>query len=253
MGARRFAASSSALVPLGALIACWLLAPLLPAPHSLTSFRIAAYASTAVFFALVLVALVHAVALVRTSGRRIALLALGLAALVMALNLLAVPVASDLAKLAFGAVAGAGVVRVVERPWWLLPVAVCVPIADAWSVFSQRGVTHHVVARAKEDPAWLDWPSVAVPIAGLDYGDFGRIGITDLVFVALFVAAAARWGLGVRRTATALAVGFVATEVWAVEGSGTAIPALPLLCLAFLAVTVPALVRDLRADLATRH
>ena len=223
------------------MAAALLLVPLLPEPGSPTTFRIAAYASHAgwyvllVFTALVVSGCWHA------SVRWL----LGLTAL--SLNVLDVDVASDLVKVLFGAIAGTAFVRAIDRPWWLLPICLTVPIADAWSVFSDRGVTNAVVERAAEEPRWIDWPTIATPIAGLPYELFGRLGIVDVLFAALFLGAAVRWKLGRARAAVALVVGLLATSVLVIEGADVAIPALPLLCLAFVVACGPALVRDARA------
>lgn len=235
-----------------ALAAMLLLAPLAPRPTTVTGFRVSAYASHLAWFATLLLL---AAMLTHAWAARLRVLVAAVAALfvaVVALNLLDVDVASDLAKVAFGALAGIAFVRAIERPWWLLPVCVLVPVADAWSVFSERGVTNQVVDRAREDPAWIQWPTIATPIAGYPYESFGRIGTVDVFFAALFLAAARRWRLGVRRCVVALAIGFLATSVLVFEGADIAVPALPMLCVAFVAACVPALWRDLRADWASR-
>lgn len=235
------------------LLAAWLLAPLVPAPRTVSQFRATVYGSTGVFFALVVALIASLVPwLVRIPARRLALVAVLALACVVLLNLLRVPIASDLAKITLGVSAGVGLVAPLDRPWWLLPISVCVPLADAWSVFSSKGVTHAVVERAATQRAWIDWPTIATPIAGYDYLEFGRIGIVDILFVALFVAAAQRWQLGVGRLLVALPLAFVATTVLAYEREGQAVPALPILCLGFLACTLPALVRDLRDEFRRR-
>ena len=81
----------------------------------------------------------------------------------------------------------------------------------------------------------------------MPYEAFGRLGIVDVLFCALFLGAAIRWSLGIRRAAVALVLGLVATSVIVVEGVDVAIPALPLLCIAYLLACGPALVRDARA------
>lgn len=235
-----------ALALVALLAAMLLLAPFVPAPTSATEFRLLAYPSHAAWF-LAIGALVATLAPLRLLPRR--RLAYGIAAgfvVVVALNLLEVPVASDLAKVAFGTLAGFAFVRALERPWWLVPIAICVPVADAWSVFSERGVTNAVVDRAREDPAWIEWPTLASPIAGFPYEAFGRIGIVDILFLALFLGAAARWQLGVRRGVVAMSIGFVLTSALVFESVDLAVPALPLLCLAFLVAYAPALWRDAR-------
>jgi hypothetical protein len=226
-----------------------LVAPLLPTPIGPTTFRLAAYATHAVWFAM-LIAFATAVASCWNAPMRRLVLALVLSlAAAVACIALDVDVASDVAKASFGAVAGTIFVRAIERPWWLLPIAVCVPLADAWSVYSSRGVTNAIVERAQEEPRWIEWPTIASPIAGFPYELFGRLGTVDVLFSALFLASAFRFELGVRRVAVALVLGLLATSVFVFEAVDIAVPALPMLCLAFLLAAGPALVRDLRAEL----
>lgn len=223
------------------------MAPLLPTPRTEAQFRVAAYGTHALWFALLV-----AVGMVVASRWRMPRASL-VGALALALALAVVGIAADLdlladvAKAWVGALAGVAFARVVERPWWLLPIALCVPIADAWSVYSSRGVTRAVLERAQEEPRWIEWPTVATPIAGLPYESFGRLGIVDVLFAALFLGAAARWGLGLRRLAVSLVAGLLATSLVVLEVDDVAIPALPLVCLAFLVACLPGLVRDVRA------
>lgn len=248
---RTVAAVRAPLLTLVALLVAWLLAPLLPPPHSLAMLRVYVYGSAAIFFALVaLLVYLLAPRVMRLGGPRIVAAVVAALACVIVLNYLEVPVASDVAKVALGLSAGAGLLLPIDRPWWLLPISVFVPLADAWSVFSSRGVTHAVVHKAADNPEWISWPTIATPIAGFDYLDFGRIGIVDVLFLTLYLAAAIRWELGARRLLVALPLAFVATNVLAYERSGAAVPALPILCVAFLACTGMALWRDLRLEFA---
>lgn len=231
------------------LLGIVLAAPHLPTPRSELQFRLSAYGTHLVWFTTISV-LCATIAAWWSVPRRVIAMAIGaaLAAVVLtiALDLNAL---SDVAKVWFGALAGAAFIRAIERPWWLLPIVVFVPLADAWSVFSSRGVTHAVIQRAKEEPRWVEWPTIASPIAGVPYELFGRLGTVDILFLTLFLAAAVRWQLGVRRTVVALALSLVATTVIVFEVADIAIPALPMLCIAFLAVSLPALMRDLRSAL----
>lgn len=230
------------------MLAVLLLAlPLLPRPATDTQLRVAVYASHVAWFA-AMVAVAFVIAGAWVAPLRVLLGSIvALFALVVVLNAYDVDVASDVAKVAFGAAAGTAFVRAIERPWWLLPICVLVPLADAWSVFSSRGVTNAVVERSREEPRWLEWPTIATPIAGVPYEAFGRLGIVDVLFIAVFLGAAIRWSLGTRRAAPALVLGLLATSVIVVEGVDVAIPALPLLCVAFLLACGPALLRDARA------
>ncbi|MCW2926660.1 MAG: hypothetical protein JWM86_628 [Thermoleophilia bacterium] len=223
------------------------LAPLLPGPTSLDEYRVAAYVSHAAWFALV-TALAWSVAVAWPAPMRLLLAGVALSfALVVVLNVADVDIASDVAKLCFGSLAGVAFVRAIERPWWLLPIFLLVPAADAWSVFSDQGVTNQVVERARDEPRWIDWPTIASPVAGVDYEFLGRLGIVDVLFLALMLAATVRWGLGIRRALVLLPTGLLLTTILVIERPQDALPALPLLCVAFLLATGPALVRDARA------
>lgn len=229
------------------------LVPQLPAPTSDAELRLNVYLTHAVWFSLI-VAFTVAIAHMWHHPLRFLLLATAIFFVwVMIFNLQDVDGLSDIAKIAFGALAGTAFVRAIERPWWLLPICVLVPLADAWSVFSSHGVTNAVVERSREEPRWLDWPTIATPIAGVPYEAFGRLGIVDVLFLAVFLGAAIRWKLGVRRAAPALVLGLLATSVIVVEGVDVAIPALPLLCVAFLVACGPALLRDARDARATQR
>jgi hypothetical protein len=78
--------------------------------------------------------------------------------------------------------------------------------------------------------------SFALPIPGEH--DAARLGPPDLLFFALFVAAADRFGLRVFWTWLALALSFGATLAIAVGADISGLPALPGLSIAFLAVNI---------------
>lgn len=235
-----------------AFVAILLVAPLLPAPTTDLQYRIAVYASQLLGYAVVVAITAAIASRWHVARHRLALAILATFILAMACNVLGWMIPADLAKVWFGAVAGAAFVRAVERPWWLLPISTCVPLADAWSVYSSRGVTNAVLERAREEPRWIDWPTIATPIAGYDYESFGRLGTVDILFAGLFIAAAWRWRMHVLRVAVAILVGLLATTAMLLEVEGVAIPALPMICIAFLAAAAPALVRDARTALRER-
>lgn len=236
------------LVAAEVLLILLLGATVLPEPTGATSFRVHAYVTHLLWFPALGWFVVQLEA-ARLLPLGIVLRVLfGLFVLAMVGNLLELPYVTDVLKVAFGGIAGHAFIRAVERPWWLVPIGVCVPLADIWSVFSDHGVTNAVVDKAAEEPAWIDWPTIATPVAGLPYDLFGRMGIVDVLFLGLFVGAAQRWGLGVPRVLVACTAGFLATSVLVFEGADVAIPVLPMLCIAFLVACAPALWRDARAE-----
>lgn len=225
-----------------------LLAPLVPEPQTADGFRLRAYGTHVIWYPLVACAVVALTAWAGTLRLRVLVLASSAAfVLFMAGNVADVLPAADILKVVFGALVGAGFVRAVERPWWLVPIAICVPLTDAWSVYSERGVTRAIIDRAAEEPAWINWPTIATPIAGLPYEQFGRLGIVDVLFLALFLGVAQRWRFGVVLGVVTCSTGLLVTSILVLEGSDVAIPALPLLCVAFLVAYASPLWRDARA------
>lgn len=132
------------------------------------------------------------------------------------------------------AAAGLGIVLAgqVAAAWWLAAFAVVAIAADAWSVF--LGPTKQVVEHAPQvlDYVLVHFTPVGGPIAGLG------LGMSDLVFLALFLAGSRRLGLSVRRGYAAMVASLALTVALAVTWK-PAVPALPLLSLAFLAVNLP--------------
>jgi hypothetical protein len=139
------------------------------------------------------------------------------------------------------AAAGLGTVlaRQVAAAWWLAAFAGVAILADAWSVFA--GPTRRVVEHAPHvlDYVLVHFSPVGGPLAGLG------LGMSDLVFLALFLAGSRALGLNVRGGYAAMLASFVVTVMLAVWWK-PAVPALPLLSLAFLAVNIPAWVAMLR-------
>lgn len=125
---------------------------------------------------------------------------------------------------------------------WVVLIALIIPWVDAYSVFSHRGPTHRIVANHPHALAAL---SYAFPIPGEDNAAY--LGVPDLLFFALFLAAAARFGLRVGWTWLALVASFGTTIALAVELGLSGLPALPLLSVGFLAPNADLLWKNLRA------
>ena len=107
-------------------------------------------------------------------------------------------------------------------------VAAIIPWVDAYSVW--RGPTKHIVENHEHVFSVL---SFAFPVPGEHSA--ANLGIPDLLFFALFLAASDRFGLRVYATWVALVAalgGTIALTVW-LELSG--LPALPAIALGFLA------------------
>ena len=151
---------------------------------------------------------------------------LGIAALV--LTLLDVGSAANVAKLACYAVLGFWFLTLFQELWWIVLVAVLVPWVDIWSVAA--GPTEYVV---EERPGLFERVSVAFPNPGETVTV--NVGPPDILFYALFLAAADRFGLRVAWTWVGMTSFLAATLVLAWSWDGIAgLPALPAVCLGFL-------------------
>ncbi|MBA2475713.1 MAG: hypothetical protein H0V40_07145 [Actinobacteria bacterium] len=165
-------------------------------------------------------------------------LARGLFAVGIALALLAVAcsaaeldVAANLAKIAAASALGFVFCAYFERASWVVVIAAIIPLVDSLSVW--RGPTHEIVS---DRPEVFGALSIAFPVP--DDGSF-QLGLPDVLFFAIFLAATARWELRVLPTWLAMVASFGATmalAVWVDPFDLGGLPALPLLSLAFLAV-----------------
>ena len=134
-----------------------------------------------------------------------------------------------------------------ESALWVALVALIVPWVDAYSVW--RGPTHHIVHHQQHLFTTL---SFAFPVPG-EHGS-ANLGVPDLLFFALFLAAAARWRMRVGWTWLALVASLGATMAIAVWAGLAGLPALPGLALAFLLPNADLLWAELRrARARSRH
>ena len=117
--------------------------------------------------------------------------------------------------------------ELLEALWWVVLVAAIVPLVDILSVY--RGPTKVVV---EEEPGLFERIAIAFALPGEDAA--ARLGPPDVIFFALFLAAATRFGL--RRGATwvgmtaAISATLVLTYAFELDG----LPALPAVSLGFL-------------------
>jgi hypothetical protein len=173
--------------------------------------------------------------------RTLVALAGGAGALAIVLALLDVDSAANVAKLACYSLAGFAFLSLFEELWWITLVAVLVPWVDVWSVAA--GPTEYVV---EERPGLFENVAIAFPSPG--EAVIVNIGPPDILFFALFLAAAARFELRVAATwigMTACLALTLALVWWWDDVAG--LPALPAVCLGFLAPNVDLLWRDLRS------
>jgi hypothetical protein len=167
------------------------------------------------------------------------LLAGALAALAAALTAAELDVAANFVKAAAVTALGFWFLGYFENLTWVVLVAALVPWIDAVSVW--RGPTRHIVEEEEEIFTAL---SIAFPLPGEQAS--ANLGLPDVLFFALFLAAAVRFGLRPMWTWLAMVLSFGVTLALAVAFDAVGLPALPGLCIAFLAVNAELIWRRLR-------
>jgi hypothetical protein len=153
------------------------------------------------------------------------LLAVALAVLAAVLTAAELDVAANFVKAAAVTALGFWFLGYFENLTWVVLVAALVPWIDAVSVW--RGPTRHIVEEEEEIFTAL---SIAFPLPGEQAS--ANLGLPDV----LFFAAAVRFGLRPTWTWVAMVLSFGATLALAVAFDAVGLPALPGLCIAFLAV-----------------
>ena len=127
-----------------------------------------------------------------------------------------------------------------ESASWVVLVALIVPWVDAYSVW--RGPTHHIIKHRKN--VFLNL-SFSFPVPGSS--DTANLGLPDLLFFALFLAAAVRFGLRPGWTWLAMTASFGVTMAIAAWLDLKGLPALPGLSIGFLGANADLLWRHLAA------
>ncbi len=132
-----------------------------------------------------------------------------------------------------------------EALWWLTLVAFVVPWVDIWSV--AFGPTKYVT---EERPEVFEGISVAIHVPGETAT--ANIGPPDIVFFALFLAAAQQFGLRIGLTWLSmtglLSLTLILVYFWDTSG----LPALPAVCFGFLLANLDLLWREARDAYAAR-
>jgi hypothetical protein len=199
------------------------------------AFRADVIVSMAIGVALVGV-MVGAVVTARPAPRQALVVAgAGLACAVVGAVLGVVPLA-DLGKVAFGAGAGywlgTSLTELTADLRIIVALAVAAGVFDAISVFAPQGPTNLLLTKA---PQTLPYFVVAFPVIGYAVHDaYSALGTSDVLFFGLYLAVAVGYRLRVRLTLVAMVASFVVTVTVALWWR--ALPALPLLSLAFLGV-----------------
>ena len=142
---------------------------------------------------------------------------------------------ANFGKLAGATLVGFAFLRLFESVGLVVFVACLIPWIDAYSVW--KGPTNTIVSHHR---GVFENVSFALPTPGEHTA--ARLGPPDLLFFALFLAAADRFGLRVFWTWLALSLSFGATLAIAFGADVSGLPALPGLSIAFLAVNIDLLV-----------
>jgi hypothetical protein len=170
---------------------------------------------------------------------RLLFAAVVLAVIAVALALADLDVLFNLAKLAAFTTLGFWFLTYFETVAWAVLVAVIIPWVDAISVW--RGPTEYVV---EEQPSVFENVSVAFRVPGEESS--ANIGPPDILFFALFLASADRFGLRVAATWLSMTALLGLTLVITAYTEVSGLPALPAICVGFLLPNADLLWRALR-------
>ena len=162
--------------------------------------------------------------------------------LAVAFSVLGWEAAASFAKLGAATFAGWLFLDFFEEASWVVVVSLIIPWVDAYSVW--RGPTRTIVTH---HAGVFEHLSFAFPVPG--ESGTANLGIPDMLFFALFLAAAARFRLRVGLTWALMTASFGATIALAVWRDLGGLPALPLLSLAFLLANLDLLWREVRRSL----
>jgi hypothetical protein len=135
-------------------------------------------------------------------------------------------IAENFAKLWAAIFAGWAFLVLFEQLSWVVLIAFVVPLVDAASVW--RGPTHQITSHH-----FAVYTAVAIAFV-VPHGGAAYLGPPDLLFYALFLAAAARWHLRVGWTWIATTGMYGLTVVIANAAHVSGLPALPFLSVGFL-------------------
>ncbi len=162
-----------------------------------------------------------------------------LVAVALLCSLAGLDVAANFVKFAAVTAAGWWFLAFFETLSWVLLVAILIVPVDTYSVF--QGPTKVIV---EEQPQIFDALSIAFPLPGVH--NSAQLGLPDVLFFALFLGAAVRFGLRPGLTWLLMALSFGATLALAVAFEISGLPALPLLSAAFVLANVDLIWGQLR-------
>ena len=152
---------------------------------------------------------------------------IGFALAAVVLTVVHADVLANFARLGACTLLGWWFLTYFETVAWVVLVAAIIPWVDAYSVW--RGPTKQIVSHHEHVFSVL---SFAFPVPGEHAA--ANLGVPDLLFFALFLAAAARFGLRVYWTWIALVAALGLTIAATVYFDLSGLPALPGIALGFL-------------------
>ena len=180
------------------------------------------------------------------SARALARAVVALVLLAVAFEALGLDVAANFTKFAAVSAAGWWFLVFFEEVSWILLVALLIVPVDVYSVF--RGPTKVIV---EEQPEVFDALSIAFPLPGEH--NSAQLGLPDVLFFALFLAATVRFALRTPPTWALMTLSFGATLALAVAAEIAGLPALPLLSAAFVLVNADLIWRARRSRRPPAH
>jgi hypothetical protein len=163
----------------------------------------------------------------RRPQREFAVAAVTLVGITVVLEKSDADIAANFFKIAAVAAVGWWFLTFFESLSWVLLVAVLIVPVDTFSV--ARGPTKEIV---ENQPEVFNALSISFPLPGEHAS--AQLGLPDILFLSLFLAAAARFGLRVGWTWLAMTLSFGTTLALAVAFDVSGLPALPLLSVAFV-------------------
>jgi hypothetical protein len=173
------------------------------------------------------------------TSRRLLVLVVGLAAITILLEVAGADPIANQTKFVAVALLGWWFLQFFESVGLVLLVAILITPVDIFSV--ARGPTKHIV---EQQPQVFDALSIAFPVLG--ESSSAQLGLPDVLFFSLFLAATARFALRTLSTWVAMALSFGTTLALAVWTDVTGLPALPLLSAGFVLVNADLIWKALR-------
>jgi hypothetical protein len=226
---------ASALLAIGlvaALVAWYEVAPHLGSISLWHAVLIVALVLMPALFGLVYLALP-----LRTS-RRLPYVAGGLVVLAVVLSALDLQISANFAKFAAVTAVGWVFLGFFEALSWVVLVALVIPLVDAYSVW--RGPTRAIT---EHHAAVFTRLSIAFVVPG---GGAARLGLPDVLFFSVFLAASVRFGLRPLATWICMIVGLGVTITLTTFWTTNGLPALPAISLGFLLPNADLIWRRLR-------